>query len=130
MFTTLTEENKKLWEKVLSDMELSVSTANFNTWFKDTDIIKNENGTIFLSVPNEFVKNWLAEKYHKFILKSLRSIQENVRNIDYIIVSDVVKKKDFLKTQQIGAINNELPLNDFYINKEDNLNPNMFLILL
>jgi len=123
MYTTFTEENKKLWERVLSDMELSVSTANFKTWFKDTDIIKNEKGIIFLSVPNEFVKNWLSEKYHKFILKSLRATQENIRNIDYIIVSDTVKKKDFRKQQQMGVTNSELPLSNFYINKEDNLNP-------
>ena len=60
MYITTLEDNKKIWEKVLSDVEMSVSKANFNTWFKDTDIIKYENGTIYLSVPNEFVKNLLS----------------------------------------------------------------------
>ncbi|AKM83947.1 TPA: chromosomal replication initiator protein DnaA [Candidatus Campbellbacteria bacterium] len=122
MYITTLEDNKKIWEKVLSDVEMSVSKANFNTWFKDTDIIKYENGTIYLSVPNEFVKNWLSEKYHKFILKSLRGIQENIRNVDYIVVSGA-KKKELSMLKQSMSINNELPLNDFYINKDDNLNP-------
>jgi len=123
MDTTILEDNKKLWDKVLSDVELNVSKANFNTWFKDTNIIKYENGTIFLSVPNEFVKNWLMEKYNKFILKSLRDIESGVRNIDYLIVNSSVKTKNSIKFQKPNTINNELPLNDFYINKEDNLNP-------
>jgi len=123
MDTTILEDNKKLWDKVLSDMELNVSKANFNTWFKDTNIIKYENGTIFLSVPNEFVKNWLVEKYNKFILKSLRDIENSIRNIEYVIVNSSVKTKNSIKFQKQNTINNELPLNDFYINKEDNLNP-------
>lgn len=117
------EDNKKIWDKVLSDVELNVSKANFSTWFKDTNILKFENGTVYLSVPNEFVKNWLFEKYHKFVLKSLRSIHENIRNIEYVIVNNTTKRKDLAKFQQISTSNNELPLNDFYVNKDDNLNP-------
>lgn len=119
----LLEDNKKLWDKVLSEVELNVSKANFSTWFKDTNIIKYENGTVFLSVPNEFVKNWLFEKYHKLVLKSLRNLKENIRNIDYVVVNSATKKRDIPRFQHSGSIGNELPLNDFYINKEDNLNP-------
>jgi len=49
-------ENKKLWENVLNDIEMSTSKANFSTWFKNTYVIKQEEGVIFLGVPNEFVK--------------------------------------------------------------------------
>ncbi len=120
---TVLEDNKKLWNKVLSDVELSVSKANFNTWFKDTNIIKYENGTVFLSVPNEFVKNWLVEKYNKFILKSLRGLSDGVRNIEYVVINSSTKEKNAAKFKQANGLNNELPLNDFYINKADNLNP-------
>ena len=124
MDTTTLDENKKIWDKVLSEMELSVSNANFSTWFKDTNIIKYEDGIVYLSVPNEFVKNWLSEKYHKNILKSLRDTKESVRNIEYIVINSTTKKKSIAKLQQSNITNNnELPLNDFYINKEDNLNP-------
>ncbi|OGD66939.1 hypothetical protein A2442_00015 [Candidatus Campbellbacteria bacterium RIFOXYC2_FULL_35_25] len=123
MDTTILDDNKKIWDKVLLDMELSVSKANFSTWFKDTNILKYENGVVFLSVPNEFVKSWLLEKYHKFILKSLRNLKNNIRNIEYVVVNSTTKKKGSLKYQQSSIINSELPLSDFYINKEDNLNP-------
>jgi chromosomal replication initiator protein len=116
-------ENKKLWESALMDIELAVSKANFNTWFKDTHILKQENGVIYLSVPSEFVKDWLFHKYHKFILKALRVYGENVRSLEY----EVCKNKKELNSNQNQTINNsfntELPLDIFYINKEDNLNP-------
>ena len=63
-------DHKKLWDDALADIELNVSKANFGTWFKNTSISKQELGIVYLSVPNAFVKEWLANKYHKFIIIS------------------------------------------------------------
>ena len=52
----------KLWNSVLVEMEMGVSRANFNTWFKDTSIVKLEGGVAYISVPNAFVKEWLVTK--------------------------------------------------------------------
>ncbi len=112
-------ENKTLWNNVLAQIELGISKANFSMWFKDTYIIKQEDGIVFLGVPNVFVKDWLLNKYHKDILKNLRSFGEHIRNVEYVV------SKEENKTVVKEGLNrsNELPLNSFYINKEDNLNP-------
>jgi len=113
-------ENKTLWNDVLAQIEISLSKANFSMWFKDTYIVKQDDGIVFLGVPNVFVKDWLMNKYHKDILKNLRVFGEHIRNIEY-----VVSKEEDKTPQKDISINtgNELPLNDFYVNKEDNLNP-------
>ncbi len=112
---------KKLWDTVLMQAELEVSRANFNTWFKDTYISKVDSGTVYLSVPNTFVKDWLVNKYHKTILQSLRNLTEGVRSVEYII-NQQNKKKD-LPSIEIPAPNRELPLEGLYVSPEDNLNP-------
>lgn len=116
-------DTKNLWDKVLSETELLISKANFNTWFKDTSILKQDNGIIYLSVPNTFVKEWLLTKYHTIILKSLRDISSNVHTIEYVITKGNTKKPTIEETPTKSTPNKELPLNDYYINKEDNLNP-------
>lgn len=114
-------DNKKLWDGVLVEMELNLSKPNFNTWFKDTFIVKQENGTVHLGVPNTFVQDWLSSKFHNMILKTLRSISGNIQSLHYTIVKEENKDKIFVdKPQQITR---ELPIADTYINKEDNLNP-------
>ncbi|MFA6797559.1 MAG: chromosomal replication initiator protein DnaA [Candidatus Paceibacterota bacterium] len=112
-------ENKTLWNNVLAQIEITLSKANFSMWFKDTYIIKQDDGIVYLGVPNIFVKDWLINKYHKDILKNLRVFGEHIRNVEYIV------SKEENKTPQKESVtnNNELPLNNFYINKEDNLNP-------
>lgn len=117
---------KQLWENTLVDIELNISKANFSTWFKNTSIQKMDTGVVYVGVPNQFVKDWLTKKYHKDILKTLRSFSLEIRSLEYIISKD--QKGGWGKTQTIiKQFNqnpiNELPLDDFYINKKDNLNP-------
>ena len=115
-------DTKELWNKVLSEIETAVSKANFATWFKDTKISGFDNGTIFLSVPNTFVQEWLTKKYHPIILKSLRISSESVHALEYVIKEDCKTKNQYVPNKPISPIR-ELPLSDYYVNKEDNLNP-------
>ncbi|MCC2630982.1 MAG: dnaA, partial [Candidatus Paceibacter sp.] len=62
-------------------------------------------------------------KFHKFILKCLRS-RADIRGVEYVVSKDEQKKRD-MEPQKIISSNStsELPLSDYYINKDDNLNP-------
>src|SRR3990167_9820981 len=78
-------ENAQLWKLVLSDMESSLSRANFTTWFKNTSIISSNNDSIFVSVPNGFVKEWLENKFNKQILEKIREVMPNIRVVKYVV---------------------------------------------
>lgn len=120
-------EKKELWDKCLSEIELNISKANFTTWFKNTSIIKEDSGVIQIGVPNEFVKDWLYNKFHRLILKTLIGNDENTRGVEYIIHKQEVSTKQNHENDNMTGnsvnVNKELPLNDLYINKDDNLNP-------
>ncbi|MFA6514182.1 MAG: chromosomal replication initiator protein DnaA [Patescibacteria group bacterium] len=66
--------NEQVWQSVLGEIEISLSRANFVTWFKDTFISSFENNRVVICVPNAFVKKWLEEKYHKNILSALQNV--------------------------------------------------------
>jgi len=114
---------RELWEYVLTQVELSISPANFNTWFSNSFISKiGEDGVVYIGVPSQFFKDWYLKKFHTLLLKIVRDVSYEFRNIEYLIVKDERRKavKEARPTGR-GAI--ELPLNDYYINKSDNLNP-------
>lgn len=116
------QNNEQIWENVLMSLRDEISQANFTTWFKDTYIIRQESKVVYLATPNQFVKDWLYKKYHKTILKALRDFSENIKSIEYII-SPKEKIGGKAKRERIPGMNTSLPLNEYYINKEDNLNP-------
>lgn len=119
------DENKKIWDEALVEIETNISKANFSTWFKNTKIFKQEDNVVYVSVPSAFVKDWLLNKYHKFVLKALRNTLPNMRGVEYVIH----KEDDDKKTPPVAPaeteknISNQLKLNEPYVNREDNLNP-------
>jgi len=122
--------NEELWKAALGEIELSISKANFKTWFKSTAILSNEEGAIVIGVPNGFAKEWLENKYKVFILRALRNIQADVKTVSCIIslaplgsqlehsVDAVIPAKKpampVFKTQRISDISQESNLNPKY----------------
>ncbi len=115
-------DTKQLWDKALKELESVISKANFTTWFKDTYISRFENSVVFLSVPNAFVQEWLFNKFHPLILKILRSISPGIHSMEYIVSKDE-RKKNVVPVKMIISATRAMPLQDYYINKDDNLNP-------
>jgi chromosomal replication initiator protein len=113
---------KELWGSVLVEIELSVSSATFNTWFKDTYIQKYDEGIVVLSVPNQFVRDWLFNKYHKVILKALRNRTHEIRGIEYVI-GKPNRLRERRMLPEVDGIEFSLPFDGTHINKDDNLNP-------
>ncbi|NTW26716.1 MAG: chromosomal replication initiator protein DnaA [Candidatus Moranbacteria bacterium] len=80
--------NAELWQAALGEIELSISKANFSTWFKNTTILSNENGKVVIGVPNGFAKEWLENKYNTYIFRALRNFRDDIREISCIIYSN------------------------------------------
>ena len=111
----------QLWKSCLLEIEGGISKANFSTWFKNTSIIKEETGIIYIGVPNEFVRDWLMNKYHKLITKTIADAYENMRAVEYTITKIESNKQEIVTLPETAE--KELPLKDLYINPDDNLNP-------
>ncbi len=93
--------NEELWKAVLTEMELSLSKANFTTWFKGTSLLNNVGGAVLVSVPNGFAKEWLENKFNKQIFQIIRNLNPEIREIKYTIggarMNQFLQKKDFVQ---------------------------------
>ena len=75
--------NQQLWQAILGNLEVSLSKANFNTWFKNTAILERGSDCIILNVPSAFNRDWIAAKYHQDMIKALKTIAPEIREIKY-----------------------------------------------
>lgn len=119
--------NQKIWENVLTNIEMEISKANFNTWFKETDLKDVENGNAIIIVPNQFVKNWIKEKFSSLILKNIIKIKPEVRNLEYVVEkvasSDLEKPLSGNSEIKKNIKEKSIPLELTSKNSETNLNP-------
>ena len=112
---------EELWQAVLAQIQLDISPANFATWFKNTGIVNLKEGEAIVSVPNSFAKEWLEQKYNKNILKILRDLNDEIKEVSYILGKQGLK---ILKREKIPLpVVDQLEFPEFKISKETNLNP-------
>lgn len=115
------------WEAVLGEIELTISKANFTTWFKNTFISSIENDSVVVCVPNAFTKAWLEKKYHDEIVKALENvIERNIKNILYKVEAKKINtnlenlKKENKETIEIKkeGLKNISNINKFGLNSK------------
>jgi len=121
------ENQEKIWENVLGELELAISKANFTTWFKNTFIIEIGDDKVIVGVPNTFTKVWLEKKYHDNILTALEHVlsknnlqviyrvenKEKIANISQKIQNNLAEKTQPVHNQG-PKNNNKFGLNPHY----------------
>ncbi len=78
-------DHKGLWQAVLGELEVTLTGANFSTWFKQTSVLSNEDGYVVVGVPNSFIKEWIEKKFHEDVKRTITKIQPDIHTIEYRI---------------------------------------------
>src|SRR5438093_4403526 len=76
---------KQLWHAALGELQLGLTKANYDTWFKDTAIVSEEDDVYCVGVPNAFAREWLENKYRQQVRDALRHLV--VRTVDVRFVT-------------------------------------------
>lgn len=78
--------NHTVWQAVLGEIELTVSSAAFKTWFKQTKLIEcDDEGRIRIEVPNVFAKHQFEARFNKQIIETLQKNGVTASKITYSI---------------------------------------------
>ncbi len=77
----------QVWQAVLGEIEVSVSRASFVTWFKNTQLIRFENDTLTVGVPNIFIKQQMEQKFNNLVSDALQHQGVTPKTIEYKIHS-------------------------------------------
>ena len=110
-----------LWQLVLGELEISLSRANFLTWFQKTFLAEKKDGVAVISVPNAFAKEWLETKYRRFLLKSLRSHDNEVKDVHFVIGKAIQKEERAGLPKERSSAVLSLPLQHSQVDRETNL---------
>ncbi|MCL6096896.1 MAG: chromosomal replication initiator protein DnaA [Patescibacteria group bacterium] len=65
------EENKILWNKILGEIEVEVSRANFLTLFKKTSLLSLEGDSLTIAAPSVMIIDLLQRRFYEVIKNSV-----------------------------------------------------------
>ena len=118
---------EQLWQTTLGEMEIQLSRANFATWLKNSRLVDKKDGTFYISLPNNFAKEWVANKYNKNLLGILRNVDGSAKKLEFLVEPKLSQAQN-LKEVGVAALRLEGGFEaDFRIDPQTNLNPKYLL---
>jgi len=116
---------EELWQAALAQLQFKISPANFATWLKNTFILSKKEGTLFVSVPNNFSKEWLEHKYNKIIFSAIKGLDNDIKEIKYTVEKALAKPRD-ANPRPVSFAREEtdqMEFPEFKVDRSTNLNP-------
>lgn len=71
------------WLQVLRILEPKLQRSQFITWFKDTTILGQEEGTLVVGLPLPMSLNWHLEHYRAMTLQAAQEVDPSVTQVVY-----------------------------------------------
>lgn len=79
------QEAQTIWNAALGELELQMTKATFNTWVKPTTVISWQEDNFVLGAPNGYIKDWLENRLHTPIQRTLSGILGQPVSVQFIV---------------------------------------------
>lgn len=76
------------WQQATENIENLLSEGDYVTWIKPVRYSHHQGSSVYLSVPNSFVKEWLEDHYLKIVTDALSAASGQTVTLDFIIRND------------------------------------------
>ncbi len=94
------ENIEELWQYILTEMQSKISKPSYDTWLSQTTVKELQGDILSISVPNEFTKNWLDQRYTDVIDGLLFEMTGSKLNVKFEI-DDEYATEDTEKTEEV-----------------------------
>jgi chromosomal replication initiator protein len=81
-----TPEITAIWKKVHNEMRQEFGEAIFRSWLKPMTLQAYYHGTMEISVPTRFMRDWIQTHYAERIQNMCHSAHEEVRRVQFVVV--------------------------------------------
>ncbi|NLY32341.1 MAG: chromosomal replication initiator protein DnaA [Firmicutes bacterium] len=93
---------KNIWKKTLEIIEQRISGPSFETWLKDTEALSLINDNLLVTVPTDFVKEWLENRYSPLICDVLEEVTGMRLHVTFT-VGTAAKMPPFSRDDEISS---------------------------
>lgn len=97
MSYTVKSNNCRLWEGCLNYVSVRTKKSSYNTWFKHSKGLLEDDGRLKIVVPNQFVADWLSDRYSELINEAIKEV--NGTPLDYSF--DIMGNEEIIPQTEI-----------------------------
>ncbi len=105
----------QIWDQTLSLIKMELTEVSFNTWLKTIKPLNIDNNKIILSVPNDFNKEILENRYMSLIANALHQVTSIKLEPSFIIEGEKVVISEASEKQAASQALDAPNLNQKYV---------------
>jgi len=110
-----TPEIKKVWSSVHSAMRTEFGEAIFRSWLKPLTLRAYYHGTMEVSVPTRFMRDWIQTHYAERISAMCSEKSDEIKRVQIVVVQNAIIDDSFDTGASTDAANPEQSASDFKI---------------
>ncbi|MBP8974724.1 MAG: chromosomal replication initiator protein DnaA [Anaerolineae bacterium] len=76
---------KDAWQATLSQLQIQLNRATFDTWLKGSELAAYDNGEFTIRVRHAYAKDWLEKHLHAEIVLALSSIFQREVTVSFVV---------------------------------------------
>ena len=79
------EENLLNWNEILAKLKTTFGNDVYESWIKNTNLKKEFNHYVILSVPTRFVRDWIVSRYADKMLDVIKTFKKSIQRLEFLI---------------------------------------------
>jgi len=75
---------KQIWTAALGELQVGLPRSTYDTWFKDTQVLSEEDDVFLIGVPNAFAREWLENKFRPQVRTTLQHLLGRTVDVRFV----------------------------------------------
>ena len=109
------KEITAIWKQVHKALRGEFGEAVFRSWLKPLTLQACYHGTLEVSVPTRFMKDWIQTHYAKRILEMCAEKDTSIKRLEIVVVQNAIPQDEETTTSKKANENNKAPQEQFEI---------------
>jgi chromosomal replication initiator protein len=85
---------RDIWHATLGELQLQMTKATFDTWVRPTHALAYSEGTLVVGVQSEYAKEWLENRLHTTIQRTVVGITGEPTEVRYVVKDQAQPKQE------------------------------------
>ncbi len=73
------------WQAAIGQLQMEMSKASFDTWVRNTEMLKYDQGAFTIGVSNAYARDWLESRLTSTITRILGGFLDEVSKVEFIV---------------------------------------------
>jgi chromosomal replication initiator protein len=92
-----------IWPAALGELQLQMTQATFDTWLRDSRLLKCDNGTFVIGVKNGYAKDWLENRLLTTIKRTLIRLTGRTVEVRFVVWSEEAQQHEDVSLLNVPA---------------------------